>query len=170
MNEPTTPTDTGVPRRRAVLIIFGTLLGLVSGFVALVVGFVANAFGRRLAERPWIRVGPAEDLSIETYQRIILSVERTHAWVEKTVPVTIFVKDVDPPANPIAFLDVCSHLGCAVKWQAADKQFACPCHGGKYDDTGQVIAGPPPRPLTSVETKVEEDVFFVRLPEAGRSA
>ena len=30
----------------------------------------------------------------------------------------------------------CSHLGCRVNWDAADKQFMCPCHGGVYDRDG----------------------------------
>lgn len=41
----------------------------------------------------------------------------------------------------------CTHLQCAVNWVEAAKQFICPCHGGVYDLKGNVLAGPPPRPL-----------------------
>ena len=41
----------------------------------------------------------------------------------------------------------CTHLQCAVNWLEATNSFACPCHGGMYDIKGNVIGGPPPRPL-----------------------
>lgn len=40
---------------------------------------------------------------------------------------------------------VCTHLGCTVK--LASTGFDCPCHGSKFDKEGQIISGPPPRPL-----------------------
>jgi cytochrome b6-f complex iron-sulfur subunit len=41
----------------------------------------------------------------------------------------------------------CTHLGCTVPWVAGEKQFHCPCHGSLYNDKGEVIGGPAPRPL-----------------------
>lgn len=40
---------------------------------------------------------------------------------------------------------VCTHLGCIVK--GTEHGFACPCHGSKFDLTGEVVAGPAPRAL-----------------------
>lgn len=40
---------------------------------------------------------------------------------------------------------ICTHLGCIVS--ATDWGFQCPCHGSKFDDLGNVIGGPAPRPL-----------------------
>ena len=39
----------------------------------------------------------------------------------------------------------CTHLGCTVG--AADTGFACPCHGSRFDQDGNVTGGPAPRPL-----------------------
>jgi glycine/D-amino acid oxidase-like deaminating enzyme/nitrite reductase/ring-hydroxylating ferredoxin subunit len=54
------------------------------------------------------------------------------------------------------FSHVCTHLGCYVRWNPAEKSFDCPCHGSRYDRRGRVIQGPavrdlPPRELGQVE-------------------
>jgi len=41
----------------------------------------------------------------------------------------------------------CTHQGCSVAYNKSENDFVCPCHGGKYDINGNVIAGPPPAPL-----------------------
>ena len=42
---------------------------------------------------------------------------------------------------------VCSHLGCIANWRQEEGIIACPCHGSKFARTGEVLAGPAPRPL-----------------------
>jgi Rieske Fe-S protein len=50
-----------------------------------------------------------------------------------------------------------------VSWDARAREFACPCHGGRYNLTGAVEAGPPPRPLERLPARVEEGRVLVRL-------
>jgi cytochrome b6-f complex iron-sulfur subunit len=56
---------------------------------------------------------------------------------------------------------VCTHLGCTVAFNASANVFQCPCHGGKYDRDGNVIAGPPPLPLERLKIKVEDDKIIL---------
>ncbi len=44
-----------------------------------------------------------------------------------------------------AYSLVCTHLGCTVEQQG--QQFACPCHGSRFDANGAVLKGPAVRPL-----------------------
>ena len=46
-----------------------------------------------------------------------------------------------------AFNAVCTHLDCTVQYRADTSQIWCACHNGFYDLSGNVVSGPPPRPL-----------------------
>jgi cytochrome b6-f complex iron-sulfur subunit len=63
----------------------------------------------------------------------------------------------------VAFSPVCTHLGCLVSWNNNVKQFLCPCHGGKYDISGKVISGPPPRPLARLPLEIREGKVYVGI-------
>jgi cytochrome b6-f complex iron-sulfur subunit len=52
------------------------------------------------------------------------------------------------------FLAVCTHEGCPLGWNPEQHLIRCPCHGGAYDTNGKVVDGPPPLPLTRLETRV----------------
>ena len=47
----------------------------------------------------------------------------------------------------LAFSAICTHLRCVVNWNGAVRKFECPCHGAKFSPYGEVLEGPPPRPL-----------------------
>jgi cytochrome b6-f complex iron-sulfur subunit len=58
---------------------------------------------------------------------------------------------------------ICTHLGCTVQWHPEEKKFICPCHQGIYDFNGNVVSGPPPRPLEKLPVKVREGQVFVLM-------
>lgn len=60
-----------------------------------------------------------------------------------------------------AFSLICTHLGCIVEWQRGDREFYCACHDGRFDQFGEVIAGPPPVPLEQFPVRVEGDKVIV---------
>jgi Rieske Fe-S protein len=59
-----------------------------------------------------------------------------------------------PDGQLVGWSAVCTHLACAVLWRSEDGHLECPCHDGVFDPaTGEVVAGPPPRPLPRVRLR-----------------
>ena len=58
----------------------------------------------------------------------------------------------------------CTHMGCELNWNSAEKSWDCPCHGSRFTYEGDIIEGPAVRPLTrsddvSVVEKLTKDQF-----------
>ena len=78
------------------------------------------------------------------------------------------VKDVPV----IAVSAACTHMGCIVRWQDSDRKYHCPCHGGLFTEYGKPDNSSPILYLTSLprlETKIENDKVYVRVPTASAS-
>jgi cytochrome b6-f complex iron-sulfur subunit len=73
------------------------------------------------------------------------------------IPVVV----IRTPESIKAFSLICTHLGCTVEWQEGRKEFYCPCHDGRFDQFGEVTAGPPPVPLEQFPVTVEADRVIV---------
>jgi Rieske Fe-S protein len=66
-----------------------------------------------------------------------------------------------PQGELKAFSAVCTHLNCTVQYDEDTSVIWCACHNGKYDLNGQVISGPPPRPLDAYQVNVRGDDVVV---------
>ncbi len=68
---------------------------------------------------------------------------------------------INLPGNKlVAYSDVCTHLSCAVVYQG-DGKLHCPCHDGLFDAaTGNVLAGPPTRPLPLIQLAIQNGTIY----------
>jgi Rieske Fe-S protein len=58
----------------------------------------------------------------------------------------------------VAFSQKCTHLGCVVFYEAEEDRWHCPCHEGNFAArTGEVISGPPTRPLGRIDVEIRDD-------------
>jgi cytochrome b6-f complex iron-sulfur subunit len=60
-----------------------------------------------------------------------------------------------------AYNAVCTHLQCTVQYKADTAQIWCACHNGLYDLQGNVVSGPPPRPLERLTVNQRGDDVVV---------
>lgn len=61
----------------------------------------------------------------------------------------------DPEGRLVQLSAVCTHLGCIVRWNAAERTWDCPCHGSRFTPHGAVISGPATRGLAVLEREGE---------------
>jgi cytochrome b6-f complex iron-sulfur subunit len=58
---------------------------------------------------------------------------------------------------------VCTHLHCVLDWDRDRNQLACPCHEGAFDLNGNVLTGPPPRPLRRYRVETRLGQLYLHL-------
>ena len=58
-----------------------------------------------------------------------------------------------------AFDDTCTHRGCSLSGGHVEgSAIVCPCHAGAFDmRSGEVLAGPPPRPIQTYRVRLADD-------------
>lgn len=66
----------------------------------------------------------------------------------------------------IAYSAICTHLGCTANFTTDEHEVGsahdhCPCHVGEFDPYhgGEVVGGPPPRPLPQIGVTVDDEGF-----------
>jgi Rieske Fe-S protein len=133
----------------------GGLLGVVLGGAA-----ISPAFATRRED--WWEAGSMGSLLPDEPTAVVVSVPRVDGYNQTTERKVLFL--VRGGDNTVTALDsTCSHLGCRVSWDKEAGELRCPCHGGAYDKTGAVKAGPPPAPLTTIATRIDGDRVLVQL-------
>ena len=143
-------------RRRALAVFVNTVAVSLAGGLSAVLGAFALRSGASRNEGRWVRAGLAADLTAHTPVPRVVSFSRQDGWYRERGRETVFlVWDGDRTVHAISA--TCTHLGCQVRWDAAATTFRCPCHGGVFDAQGNVLDGPPPRPLDRHEARIDGD-------------
>jgi Rieske Fe-S protein len=140
------------PERRSFLRrIFQTVMGLWGvAFIGVVISYIKPPRESRGAEEMVKRVGPLSELPIGTAK--FVTDERQPFWVIR-----------NSSDELIALSATCTHLRCILQWDKDSGRLVCPCHAGAFDINGNVVAGPPPRPLQSLRVDTRGGIVYVNL-------
>jgi menaquinol-cytochrome c reductase iron-sulfur subunit len=151
-----------IPRRNFLSVITWAIGGLIAaGFGVPAVAYVVGPALKPAQEGEWVPIGTTGKVEIGTPTLFNVAVERKTGWIVNQEKISIYVLTTDG-RDFIAMSNICTHLGCRVRWIAEQTSFFCPCHNGVFDAQGSVVSGPPPRPLDRYEVKVEGDKLYIR--------
>lgn len=157
-----TPGSPDVERRRFLSRVIATIQGALGATLAVLAGgaAAAPAFGSRRTN--WWPAAAVDDLADNEPTPITIRVTRDDGYSQVVDRQVVFL--VKTGASQVTALSsTCTHLGCRVSWDPSAQVLKCPCHGGVFDRTGAVRAGPPPAPLPAVETRIEGNQVLVQL-------
>lgn len=138
--------------------------GLIGvGLAVPLLGYVISpALKRRV--RPWVDVGSVQDLPIGDPKQLEHVTTIQDGYLKSRSQKAIWaVKQADGQVK--VFSPMCTHLGCGYRWDGDEKKFKCPCHGSMFDIEGHVLAGPAPRPLDLLPSKIENGRLLVVFKE-----
>ncbi len=161
-----TKTDTMVnqdlPRRnffKHAIVVLNSLIALALAVPGL--GFLLSPIFKN-EEEIWIELGPQSRFRSEAPQKATFKYESTAGYTRKVRNSFVWILP-DSSEALVALSAVCSHTGCNVAWNEGEQLFVCPCHDGRYATNGEVVSGPPPRPLQELQVKLENGTVFVKL-------
>lgn len=141
----------------------GVLSGLIAAGITAVLGINIGRFATGTAfskagEAVWSDAGALTDIPEGQLTKRNLVVSQLAGWGNFTTERAVWV--VRKGEDLKVFTAVCPHLGCTVNANAAG--FLCACHNSSWNEGGQMLAGPSPRGLDTLEHRVEGDKLQVR--------
>ncbi|MBG29852.1 MAG: (2Fe-2S)-binding protein [Opitutae bacterium] len=148
-----------------VSVALGALLALFP--LGAGIGILFDPVRRKSGRGDWIAIAPLsalpEDGSPVRFPVILK--ESIDAWTKKKdVPIgAVYLKRVNG-GDVVAFNVTCPHLGCAIDFRSAERDYFCPCHNSSFGLDGSISNpdSPSPRPMDSLQTKVEKGEIKVK--------
>ncbi len=139
-----------VSRRDLLTVALATTGALAAACVAAPLVLLVRAPPGERSPRGDVRVASIDSIPIGGAQTRVVD-------GEDTILVRRGENDV------VALSATCTHSGvCLVGWDGRRRQLVCPCHRGVFDLQGNVVSGPPPRPLQRREVVLRDGEVFLR--------
>ena len=145
--------------------------GIVGGAIGLAIGLPAVSYLidpalREGGKEAWIPIGKLESMEIGKPYRFSFTRVKVNGWERTSNSFGGFVLRKSEDPNDLLILNSrCTHLACTVNWIEDEGAYICPCHDAEFNVNGEVLSGPPPRPLDRfAEHRLTEDgiieIFF----------
>ena len=106
----------------------------------------------------WIDAGRVKDLPINQWRKEMLLFQQQDRWATFERKELIYI--YRSAQGITVFSAICPHAACLIRKN--DAGFGCPCHKSSFASDGIVLAGPSPRSLDRLDTKVQKGRLYVR--------
>jgi menaquinol-cytochrome c reductase iron-sulfur subunit len=156
------PTDRSMGRRNFLVRAIVGIQATIGAIVAFIIGSTTLAPSFSARDDTWLRAIELDALPENQPIPVTLRVSRSDGYsqvVDRTVVYLVRTGD----QNVRALHSTCTHLGCRTSYDRKSKLILCPCHGGVYDVEGHVVSGPPPAPLPTLSTRIEDGQVLVQV-------
>lgn len=157
-------SDAGELDRRSFMV---RVIAVIGGGITAALGipaaiFVTGSARQAEGEGEWIRLGSVSSVEVGAAPALMkASVSRRVGYLVEEQEVSVFVTTPNG-ADFTVLSNICTHLGCRVRWVDDRDGFFCPCHNAIFGPEGEVVQGPPPRPLDRFEVMVEDGQLLFR--------
>jgi menaquinol-cytochrome c reductase iron-sulfur subunit len=113
----------------------------------------------------WIPLGKLEAFEIGKPTLATFIRSTVNGWEKSVNSYGVFVLRTSD-TETLVLSNKCTHLGCHVNWNADAQEYICPCHDAQFGINGEVLGGPPPRPLdrfSGDQLKVEDGTLLIHF-------
>ena len=138
-----------INRREFIKGVTAIVGGLITTMIGIpTVAYLIDPALKESAKEDWIPVGKLEDMPIGKPAPFSFTRVQVNGWERTATSHAGFILRKSEDPNDLLILNSrCTHLGCTVNWRDEANAFLCPCHDDKFGKQGEVLDGPPPRPL-----------------------
>lgn len=147
-----------------VVGVLGSVIGAVIGLPAI--GYILSPALEKRSREDWIPLGPLEKYPVGVPTLFNFTRTKVNGWERTVNSYGVYVlRKSEDPNDVIVLSNICTHLSCRVRWVEDKQEYDCPCHDAQFGPTGEILAGPPPRPLDRFETRVEDGLLSIHFRE-----
>ena len=151
----------GINRRQFVTVVVAGVGTIMAAFIGLpAIGYLISPATKVQEKDEWIPLGPVENYPVGTPTLFTFTRTTVNGWEKTANSYGVYVMRYTEEQYKV-FSNMCTHLSCRVNWKEELSEYVCPCHDGHFDIDGQVVSGPPPRPLDEYENKLEDGVLYI---------
>lgn len=138
-----------VSRRDFIKVTTGIVGGLIGAMIGLpTVYYLIDPALREGSKEAWVPIGKLENMEIGKPYPFSFTRVQVNGWERTATSHGGFVIRNSEDSDDLFILNsTCTHLACTVNWSETDQVFLCPCHDASFGQQGEVLGGPPPRPL-----------------------
>lgn len=144
-----------------ILVALGSVISLIIGIPAI--AYLLSPAIKVHQEEAWIPLGPLDSYPLDEPKLFSYTRTTVNGWEKTVSSFGAYVWRYGTGESDVrVYSNMCTHLSCRVTWKEDSNIYFCPCHDGQFNTEGDVVAGPPPKPLYEYEVKVEEGVLTIK--------